>query len=376
MDFLEKLKAFLVPIIAFFRTCSKLVILQSQPPPPSADDPETLQPESQPPSTNDPETLQPQAPPPPSSTFHIEMFQPPSPRDQLDSSPPRTLTTTPSNLEQLESILAAQQHLQWKNSVLTFCFQYALAVSLQYAQTDDHQANQPNSSFFLLSFLVLVTFNLILVALFISPSCTKTSEVLEKVAFLVASAAFCQATAIPFRFEFKCVVLAETLQPHAPPPPSSMFQPPSRRDQLDASHPRTPTTPFNLEQLESILAAQQHQQWKNSVLTFCFQYALAVSLQYAQTDDHQANKPNSSFVLLSFLVLVTFNLILVALFISPSCTKTSEVLEKVAFLVASAAFCQATAIPFRFEFKCVVLAVFLLSLLLITIFKYLNRNIA
>ncbi|XVF05262.1 hypothetical protein REPUB_Repub05bG0156600 [Reevesia pubescens] len=208
MDFLEKLKAFLVSIIAFVRTCSKLVIPQSQPPPPSADNPETLQPESQPPSTNDPETLQPHAPPPPSSTFHIEMFQPPSPRDQLDSSPLRTPTTTPSNQEQLECILAAQQHLQWKNSVLTFCFSYALAVFLQYAQTDDHQANQPNSSFVLLSFLVLVTFNLILVALFISPSCTKTSEVLEKVAFLVASAAFCQATAIPFRFEFKCVVLA------------------------------------------------------------------------------------------------------------------------------------------------------------------------
>ncbi|XWS52925.1 hypothetical protein CRYUN_Cryun11dG0114600 [Craigia yunnanensis] len=159
-------------------------------------------------------------------------------------------------------------------------------------------------------------------------------------------------------------------QPSAPPPSTNDLG--TRQPQSTPSP--TPTTSSNLKQLESILAVQQHLQLKNSVLSFCFSYALAVSLQYAQTD-HQANHPDSSFLLLSFLVLLTFNLILVALFISPSYTKTSEVLEKVAFLVAAAAFCHAIAIPFPFELKCAVLAVFLHSLLLITIFEYLNRNI-
>ncbi|XWS73980.1 hypothetical protein CRYUN_Cryun02cG0176100 [Craigia yunnanensis] len=224
MDFLEKLNAFLVSIISFLGTCSKLVLTRSQPPtlppshPPSVNDPETLQPESSPsppPSTNDPETLQPQSPPPVpplSSTFNIELLQSTSATNQPESSqqqsqPLPPTPATPSNLKQLESILAAQRHLQWKNSVLSFCFSYALAVSLQYTQTD-HQANQINSSFVLLSFLVLLTFNLLLVPLFISPCFTKTSEILEKVAFLVAAAAFCHATAIPFPFELKCAVLA------------------------------------------------------------------------------------------------------------------------------------------------------------------------
>ncbi|XVE79332.1 hypothetical protein DITRI_Ditri14bG0049800 [Diplodiscus trichospermus] len=161
----------------------------------------------------------------------------------------------------------------------------------------------------------------------------------------------------------------QSTQPSAPAPSTNDLE--IRQAQ---STPRSPnlTAPFNLEQLESILAAQQ---LKNSVLSFCFSYAVAVFLHYPQTH-HQANHPNSSFVLLSFLVLLTFILILVASFISPNYTKTSEVLEKAAFLAAAAAFCHATAIPFPFELKCAVLAVFLLSLLLITIFEYLNRNIA
>ena len=239
MELLEKLKAFLVSLTAFLGTCPKLILTRSQPPtlpsspPASANDPETLQPESspstinlgyssQPPtqpspprSINDPETLQPQSPPPVpplSSTFNIVLLQPSSATNQPESSqqqsqPPPPTPATPSNLKQLESILAAQQLLQWKNSVLSFCFSYALAVSLLYAQTD-HQANHPNSSFVVLSFLVLLTFSLISVALFISPSYTKTSEVLEKVSFLVAAAAFCYATAIPFPFELKWAVLA------------------------------------------------------------------------------------------------------------------------------------------------------------------------
>ena len=225
MDFLEKLKAFLVSVIAFLRMCQKFGLPGSQPPPPLSVSPtssmvdlESYQPPTLPsslPSANHPETWQPASLPsainpessrqpthpstPPPSTNDLETLQP--------QSTPSPTPTAPSNLKQLESILAAEQHLQLKNSVLLFCFSYALAVPLQYAQTD-HHANHPNSSFVLLSFLVLLTFNLILVALFISPSYPKTSEILEKVTFLVAAAAFCHATAIPFPFEHKCVVLA------------------------------------------------------------------------------------------------------------------------------------------------------------------------
>ncbi|XWS71529.1 hypothetical protein CRYUN_Cryun03dG0145700 [Craigia yunnanensis] len=207
--------------------CPKLVQTRLQPPtllpsqPPSPNDPETPQLESSQPPTqpslppsNDPETLQQQSLPPLpplSSTFNIELLQQTS-ADQPESSqqqsqPPSETPTTPSNLKQQESTTASQRHLQWKNAVLSFCFSYALAVALQYAQTD-HPANHPNSSFILLSFFVLLTFKLMLVALFISPRCTKTSAVLEKVAFLVAAAAFCHATAIPFRFELRCAVWA------------------------------------------------------------------------------------------------------------------------------------------------------------------------
>ncbi|XWS28638.1 hypothetical protein CRYUN_Cryun25bG0088200 [Craigia yunnanensis] len=217
MDILEKLEVFLASIIAFLRICPKLGLPRSQPLPPPSLPPNSsiVNPEPHQPPTlstpsslaNDHETLQPESP---TSAINLESSRPPT---QPSASPPSTndLETlqpqsTLSNMKQLESKLAAEQHLQLKNSVLSFCFSYAIVVSLQYAQTD-HQANHSDSSFVLLSFLVLLIFNLILVALFISPSYTKTSEVLEKVAFLVAAAAFCLATAIPFPFEFKCAVL-------------------------------------------------------------------------------------------------------------------------------------------------------------------------
>ncbi|XVF69068.1 hypothetical protein PTKIN_Ptkin11bG0051100 [Pterospermum kingtungense] len=212
MDYLEKLKAFLVSVISFLQLCPKLWLPKSPPPPPppsvsptsSIVDLESHQPptlSSAPPSANDTETLQ-QEPPP--SAIDVESSRPPtqpsaaSPStNYLDESPQPQQPPTPlSNVIEPEPILVAQQHLQWKNSVLSFCFSYALAVSLQFTQTDN-QPDHLDSSFVLLSFLVLLTFNLILVASFISPSCTKTSEILEKVAFLVAAAAFCLATAIP-----------------------------------------------------------------------------------------------------------------------------------------------------------------------------------
>ncbi|GMI97217.1 hypothetical protein HRI_003391000 [Hibiscus trionum] len=165
--------------------------------------------------------------------------------------------------------------------------------------------------------------------------------------------------------------------PQQPTPPSP---PPASATSPETPQPHTPqqstsstfTTPSHLKQPESS-AAQQHIQWKNSVLSFCFSYAIAVSIQYAQTDHRP---PDSSLVLLSFLVQLTFNLFFLALFIRPYSNKTSEMLEKVGFVVAAAAFCHAIAIPFPFELKCAVFAVFIVFLLLLATFMYLNRNIA
>ena len=143
-----------------------------------------------------------------------------------------------------------------------------------------------------------------------------------------------------------------------------------------ASPAPTPTTRSNLKlQQESFLAAQQHLQWQNSVLAFCFSYALGVALQFVRTDQSNHQLP-FSLVLLSFLVLLTFIFILVAFFIHPNCTRTSQALEKIAFLLAAAAFCHTLSIPLSFELKCTIWAVFLLSWLIVMIFLHLHLNTA
>ncbi|XVF05261.1 hypothetical protein REPUB_Repub05bG0156500 [Reevesia pubescens] len=159
----------------------------------------------------------------------------------------------------------------------------------------------------------------------------------------------------------------------SPSSPSLSYESPQSQLPSPAS---APTTPSNLKpQQESLLACQQHLQWQNAVLAFCFSYALSVSLQFVGTDqsNHQLH---FNLVLLSFLVLLTFTLILVAFFIHPNCTRASQALEKVAFLFAAAAFCLTLSIPFSFELKCAIWAVFLLSLLILIIFKFLNHKTA
>ncbi|MFQ6631549.1 hypothetical protein Gotur_009022 [Gossypium turneri] len=94
-----------------------------------------------------------------------------------------------------------------------------------------------------------------------------------------------------------------------------------------------------------------------------------LQFQYVQTDQ---NQPDASLVVLSFLILLTFKLFLLALFIKPISTQTSETLEKVGVLVAAAAICYAIAIPFPLELKCVVFAMFIFFLLLLTAFTYFN----
>ncbi|KAH1090954.1 hypothetical protein J1N35_018211 [Gossypium stocksii] len=328
-----------------------LIPHSSQPPPPDLE----LHLQQPPPSAN--ETLHPDSP---FYTLNHSDFQSPPP-DTPPLPQQQSLPPIPSH----QKLATAKQHLQWRSAVLSFCFSYPITVlQFQYVQT-----GQPNVSLVVLSFLVLLTFKLLLLALFIKPTSIQTSETLEKVGVLVAAAAFCHAIAIPFLLELKCVVFTvfilflllltaftyfndfQSPPPHTPPLPQ---------------HQPLPPTPSDWK----LAAAQQHLQWINAALSFCFSYPITVlQFQYAQTNQ---NQPNISMVVLSFLVLLTFKLFLLALFIKLIFTQTSETLEKVGVLVAAAAFCHAITIPFPLELKCVVYAVFILFLLLLTAFIYFN----
>ncbi|KAG4183088.1 hypothetical protein ERO13_A09G086300v2, partial [Gossypium hirsutum] len=190
MDLLNKLKAFFVSI------CPILLIPHSSQPPPPPPNLELHQ--QQPPPSSANETLHPDSP---FHTLNHSDFQSPPPHTpplpQQQSLPP----ITPH-----QKLATAQQHLQWKSAVLSFCFSYPITVlQFQYVQTDQ---NQSNVSLIVISFLVLLTFKLFLLALFIKPISTQTSETLEKVGVLVAAAAVCYTIAIPFPLELKCVVFA------------------------------------------------------------------------------------------------------------------------------------------------------------------------
>ncbi|KAK8336257.1 hypothetical protein V6Z11_A09G109900 [Gossypium hirsutum] len=183
MDLIKKLKAFCVSV------CPILLIPHSSHPPPPPPPPPSpalpvvnleLHQQQPPPSAN--ETLQPDSP---SHTLNHSEFQSPPPQTprlpQQQSLPP-----TPSHWK----LAAAQQHLQWINAVLSFCFLYpVIMLQFQYAQTDQ---NQFNASLIVLSFLVLL-FLIFSYWLF---------------GVLVAVAAFCHTVEIPFPLELKCVVFA------------------------------------------------------------------------------------------------------------------------------------------------------------------------
>ncbi|KAB2065547.1 hypothetical protein ES319_A09G096100v1, partial [Gossypium barbadense] len=112
-------------------------------------------------------------------------------------------------------------------------------------------------------------------------------------------------------------------------------------------------------QLET-LRVQNHLQWQNAVIEFCFSYALGVSLQYA-TPLQSSHELPFPMVLLSFRVLLTFILILGGFIINSYCTTTSKALQKIALILAAAAFTHTVSIPLSLELKCAIWAVFLSS---------------
>ncbi|KAB2012632.1 hypothetical protein ES319_D09G103700v1 [Gossypium barbadense] len=147
------------------------------------------------------------------------------------------------------------------------------------------------------------------------------------------------------------------------------------RQEEPPSLPR-PATAAGIDIEETLPALQNHQQWQNAVISFCFSYALGLSLQYAETPLQSNQHLPFPTVLLSFLVLLTFTCILGAFFINPYCTTTSNALQKVGLLLAAAAFTHTLSIPLPFELKCTIWAVFLLPLLTAIILTYFNTKTA
>ncbi|KAK8596176.1 hypothetical protein V6N13_000822 [Hibiscus sabdariffa] len=102
---------------------------------------------------------------------------------------------------------------------------------------------------------------------------------------------------------------------------------------IDIEHQlvQPPSQPQFPSQLEPVV--QNHQQWQNAIVGFCFSYALGVSLQFVipGRSDHWLPLPRVS---LSFIVLLVFIFILLAFFIHPKCTMISQALQKAALLLA------------------------------------------
>ncbi|XVF29447.1 hypothetical protein REPUB_Repub15cG0121900 [Reevesia pubescens] len=173
-----------------------------------------------------------------------------------------------------------------------------------------------------------------------------------------------------------CPTLDPSSRSHPPQLQSSSPPSPSVADaeSLPSSSPTSP--PFNQEaHLLNLLTTQQHLQWQNAILTFCFTFAVGlISLQFSRTD--KLNELPPSFALLSFAILLTFVLLLVAFFISQKHTTTSTMLEKVAMFLAAAAFYHAFTIPLPVNLKLVAWTLFFISLFVIVICKFLCGNIA
>ncbi|KAL4298072.1 hypothetical protein GQ457_12G027820 [Hibiscus cannabinus] len=146
----------------------------------------------------------------------------------------------------------------------------------------------------------------------------------------------------------------------APLPPPSPPQPETASIDIESQPVWPPSQPQLHSQLEASLDVQNHQQWKSAVVAFCFSYALGVSLQFTSLDQTDHRLP-FSMVLLSFLVLLTFISILVAPFVHPKCPMILQALQKVALVLAAAAFCHTLSIPFSIELKCALSVLILLG---------------
>ena len=114
--------------------------------------------------------------------------------------------------------------------------------------------------------------------------------------------------------------------------------------------------------LTTFVALQQDLQWLNVILTFCFTSAFEVSLHQQQSS--QTNQSNYSSIFISFAILLTVVLLLVIKLIGERFTKIFQALEKVAILIATAAFFYIVVIPFPIGIKYSIWAILAISLLI------------
>ncbi|XVE81496.1 hypothetical protein DITRI_Ditri15bG0069100 [Diplodiscus trichospermus] len=98
------------------------------------------------------------------------------------------------------------------------------------------------------------------------------------------------------------------------------------------------------EQIAAAVVAQQNLQWQGAIMTFCFTSSIEIALQFAETP----SKVSSSLKLVSSANLITFCLLLVANFINGRFGRVSQLLEKVAIVIAAVTLMFITiAAPFH-----------------------------
>ncbi|XVF38283.1 hypothetical protein REPUB_Repub20aG0087400 [Reevesia pubescens] len=121
--------------------------------------------------------------------------------------------------------------------------------------------------------------------------------------------------------------------------------------------------------LTTFVALQQDLQWQNAILTFCFTLAIEVSLHQQQSSQTN-HESNYSSIFISFAILSTIVLLLVIKLMDGRFTKILQPLEKVAILIATAAFCYIIVIPFPNGLKYTIWAILAICLPIVVFHKF------
>ncbi|KAJ4723585.1 putative GTPase IMAP family member 1 [Melia azedarach] len=150
------------------------------------------------------------------------------------------------------------------------------------------------------------------------------------------------------------------LPPRSDPPPSSLPTLPASSPSTRDSDSQAVSAP-NTQQVQN--PNQILLQWQNVVMAFCFTSALEIALLFAQT---KSQLP-VSFYFLSFVILLVFLSLFVAKFVGEEFVFTSEVLEKVAILLAATSFILTITIPLPLSFKFAVWTLYVVCLFIVVI---------
>ncbi|KAJ4723581.1 putative GTPase IMAP family member 1 [Melia azedarach] len=168
--------------------------------------------------------------------------------------------------------------------------------------------------------------------------------------------------------------IAEKLRPFLTSVQSFLSQLRPRSDPSRSSSPTLPVSSPSIRDSESqaVTAPNTQQvhnpnqfllQWQNVVMAFCFTSALEIALLFAQTK----SQLSVSFYLLSFVVLLIFLSLFVAKFVGEKFVFTSQVLEKVAVLLAATSLILTITIPLPLRLKCAAWTLYALCLFIVVI---------